>query len=93
MGKNCDLSDFDCGIVVGARLGGLTFSETADILGFSRRTVTRVCRKWCGKQKTFSEKQFCVQKRFVNERGQRGRARLLKSDRKMTVTQITLLAW
>ena len=40
-------------------------------------------------KKTSSEQQFCGQKRLVNERGQRRRARLVKADRKVTVTQIT----
>ena len=32
MGKKCDLSDFDRGMIVGARQGGLNISETADLL-------------------------------------------------------------
>ena len=36
MGKKCDLSDFNCGMVVGARQGGLSISESAHLLGFSR---------------------------------------------------------
>ena len=43
MGKKCDLSDFDCGLIVGARQGGLSISETADLLGFSLTTVSGVC--------------------------------------------------
>ena len=44
--------------------------------------------KFAGKvknKKTSSEQQFCGQKRVVNERGQRGRARLVEADRKVTV--------
>ena len=51
MGKKCDLSDFDRDMIVGARQGGLSISETADLLGFSHTTVSRVCREWCEKQK------------------------------------------
>ena len=36
MGKECDLSDFDCEMIVGARQGGLSISKTADHLWFSQ---------------------------------------------------------
>ena len=78
MGKKCDRSDFDCGMIVGARRGGLMISEPADLLGFSRTAVSRVCEK----QKISSEQQFCGQKRLVNEKGHWRRVRLVKSDRK-----------
>ncbi len=45
MGKKCDLSDFECGMVVGARQAGLSISETVDLLGFSCATISRVYRK------------------------------------------------
>ncbi len=35
MGKKEDLSDFERGMVVGARRTGLSISQTADLLGFS----------------------------------------------------------
>ena len=62
-------------MIVGARRGALSISENADLLGFSPTTVSKVCREWCEKQKTFSEQQFCGQKRVVNGRdqGQTGR--------------------
>ena len=56
MGKKCDLSDR--GMFVGARQGGLNISETADLLGFSRTTVSRFCTEWCKKQKASSEQQL-----------------------------------
>jgi len=40
MGKNGDLSDFEHGVVVGARRAGLSISETADLLGISRTTIS-----------------------------------------------------
>ncbi len=39
MGKKGDLSDFECGMVVG-RWTGLSISKTADLLGFSRSTIS-----------------------------------------------------
>ena len=34
MGKKCDVSDFGLGMIVGARQGGLSISETGDLQGF-----------------------------------------------------------
>ncbi len=42
MGKKGDLSDFERGMVVGARRAGLSISKTADLLGFSRTNISRV---------------------------------------------------
>ncbi len=41
MGKKGDLSDFERGMVVGARRAGLSISKTDDLLGFSH-TITVV---------------------------------------------------
>ncbi|XP_051561768.1 prothymosin alpha-A-like isoform X1 [Myxocyprinus asiaticus] len=76
MGKKCDLSDFERGMIVGARRAGLSISVTADLLGFSRTTVSRV-------YSTSSEPQFCGRKR-LDERGQQRMARLVRADRKAT---------
>jgi len=35
IGKKGDLSDFECGIVLGARFAGLSISETADTVIFT----------------------------------------------------------
>ena len=45
MGKKGDLSDFERDMVVGARRAGLSISETADLLGFSRKNISRVYRE------------------------------------------------
>ncbi len=45
MGKKVYLSDFERGMVVGARRSGLSISKTAKILGFSRTTISRVYRE------------------------------------------------
>ena len=54
-GTKCDLSNFDHGMMVEGRQGGLSISETAHLPGLSRTTVSRVCREWCETQKASSE--------------------------------------
>ncbi len=42
MGKKGYLSDFEHGMFVGPRRACLSISKTADLLGFSRTTISRV---------------------------------------------------
>ncbi len=89
MGKKGYLSDFERGMVVGARGAGLSILKTADLLGFSRTTISRVYRELSEKEKISSQWQLCGRKCLVDVRGQRRMDRLARDDRKATVTQIT----
>ncbi len=54
MGKKGDLSDFERGMVVGARRADLSISKTADLLGYSWTTISWVYREWSEKEKISS---------------------------------------
>ncbi len=66
-------------MVVGARRAGLSIYKTA-------KKISRVYRDWSEKEKISIERQFTC---LVDVRGQRRMGRLVRDDRKATVTQIT----
>ncbi len=70
MGKKGDLSDFERGMVIGARRAGLRISKTADLLGFSRTTISRVYKEGSEKEKISSERPLCGWKCLVDVRGE-----------------------
>ncbi len=61
MGKKGDLSDFEREMVVGARRSGLSISKTADLLGFSCTTISRVYENGLKKRK-YPVSGSCVDK-------------------------------
>jgi len=76
-------------MVVGARWAGLSISQSAQLLGFSRTNIFRVYKEWCEKGKTSSNRQSYGQKCLVDARGQRRMGRLIQADRRATLTEIS----
>jgi len=68
--------------------GGI--SQSAQLLGFSRTTISRVYKEWCEMRKTSSMRQTCGRKCLVDARGQRRMGRLIQADRRETLTEITI---
>lgn len=89
MGKKSDLSEFDRGLVVGARRAGLSVSAAANLLGYSRTTVSRVFREWSERRVVSSARQSCGRKCLVDDRGQKRLDRLIQGDREATVAELT----
>uniref|UniRef100_A0A673WDK4 Acidic leucine-rich nuclear phosphoprotein 32 family member n=1 Tax=Salmo trutta TaxID=8032 RepID=A0A673WDK4_SALTR len=89
MGKKRDLRDFERGMIVGSRRAGSSISQTAVLLGFSRTTVSVVYREWRDKQKTSSQRQSSGRKQLVDERGRRRLERIVQTNRRATIRQIT----
>ncbi|KAM9399968.1 uncharacterized protein ACWYII_031851 isoform 1-T1 [Salvelinus alpinus] len=89
MGKKRDLRDFERGMIVGSRRAGSSISQTAALLGFSRTTVSVVYREWRDKQKTSSQRQSSGRKQLVDKRGRRRLERIVQTNRRATIRQIT----
>ncbi len=85
MGKKGDLSDFERGMVVDARLVWV-FQKLLIYWDFHSQPSL-----WFTENGTeiSSERQMCGWKCLVDVRGQRRMGRLVRDDRKTTVTQIT----
>ncbi len=86
-GKKGDLSDFERGMFVGARRAGLSISKTVDLLGFLHTTISMVYREWSEKRENIQWATVVWTK--MPGWCQRRLGRLVRDDRKATVTQIT----
>ncbi|GAA6231857.1 uncharacterized protein LOC117770271 isoform X1, partial [Lates japonicus] len=91
MGKSRDLSEFERGMIVGARRAGSSISETVKRLGFSKTAVSRVYREWCEKRKTSSHRGSCGRKRLVDENGERRMEKVVEANSQATSEQIQAL--
>lgn len=84
-----DLTDFERGMIVGARLAGATVSETANIVGAGRSTVSTVMTAYSKEGKTSSAKHNSGRKSKLTDRDRRALKRIVARKHKTTASQIT----
>ena len=65
-----DLSEFERGVIVGAREMGHNISEVAMQFGFSRTTISRVYREYRESGKKLNLRHRCGRKKIMQERDQ-----------------------
>ncbi|GBN56128.1 hypothetical protein AVEN_158702-1 [Araneus ventricosus] len=83
-----DLSEFERGVIVGAREMGHSISEVAMKFGFSRTTILRVYREYRESGKTSNLRHRCCRKNIMQERDQRRLTRIIKRNRCGILPQI-----
>ena len=89
MGRSKDLSDFDKGQIAMARRLGQSISETARLVGCSRSAVVSTYRQWSEEGQTTNRRQGVGCPRLIDAGGQRRLSRLVRTDRRSTVEQVT----
>jgi transposase len=84
-----DLSDFERGQIVGARLAGASVAKTATLLGVSRATVSKVMSAYKNHGKTTSVKRNSGRKSTLAERDCRILIRIVSRNHTITAAQMT----
>ncbi|GFV44928.1 uncharacterized protein TNCV_1716761 [Trichonephila clavipes] len=83
-----DLSEFESGVIVGARGMEHSISEVAMKFGCSRMIISRVYREYRQTGKPSNLRHRWYRKKIMQERDQRRLTRIIKRDRRATVPQI-----
>jgi hypothetical protein len=68
MAKMSDLSDFEPGMVIGARHARSSISETATPKAFHAQQCLGFTKNGATNKKTFTQRQSCEKKQLVDER-------------------------
>lgn len=88
MGRAPDMSDFDRGLIVGARLAGASVSRTAEITHYSRGTVSKVMTAWKTTGKTSSAKHSSGRRRLLCEWDRRVLIRIVARNSMTTAARV-----
>ncbi|GBO33698.1 hypothetical protein AVEN_67242-1 [Araneus ventricosus] len=83
------MSDVQRGMIFGALLAGAPVSRTANLMGVSRTTVSRVMPAYTKLGKVASAKHNSGQKSKLTDRDRRALKRIVARKRKTTLPQIT----
>ena len=83
-----DLSDLQRGQIIGVRMTGATVTETAELLGISRDTVSKVVTAY-EKEGTSSVKHKSGRSFSLSERDRITLNRIVRKDHKTTASKIT----
>ncbi|GFU92667.1 uncharacterized protein TNCV_4795951 [Trichonephila clavipes] len=83
-----DLSEFELGVIDGAREKRHSISEVAMKFGFSCTTISRVYHKYREYGETSNLRHRCGRKKIMKERDHRRLTKIIKRDRRATLPQL-----
>lgn len=83
-----DLTDFEKGQIVGARMTGASITKVAEVFGFSRATISRTMTQFEKQGKTSNNRTKCGRPSKLSGRDRRTLNRIIKKNRRSTATKV-----